>query len=311
LTGANINKTETITAEQYKITENENGNYTVSIIAKGDGVNYSDSDAKTATADYTKLAYDWSKPPFKTFLDIPDVTQDDISDIEYLKNNYDSFVYGMLLSTEAYMNVQGEISGFSVLFTQWLTQLFDISFVVENYYFSDLIDGLEFGGIDFTGDLTATEERKLTYFQTEPIAQRPVVYFRLSDSSPISEIITERKVKIGALFGDIIIESLDMNTSIPMSVSNYDEAYSLLKAGGIDAFIDYSNVETSFDCYDDIIVETLYPLSFCLTSLTTKNPELLPIIDVINKALAQNGTNQYLAYLYTQGYDEYKENKMS
>jgi len=56
LTGTGVNKSASVskTDRQYEITETESGSYTIGVTAKGDGTNYSDSDAKTVTADYTR-----------------------------------------------------------------------------------------------------------------------------------------------------------------------------------------------------------------------------------------------------------------
>jgi len=55
----------------------------------------------------------------------------------------DYFVYGMPLSIEAFVDERGELRGFSALFCEWLTELFEIEFRLELYEWTDLSDGLE------------------------------------------------------------------------------------------------------------------------------------------------------------------------
>jgi len=119
---------------------------------------------------------------FTSFMDIPGVTSDDIEAIEALREQVDYFVYSALHSTEAFRTQDGSISGFAALFCRWLSELFEIPFIPYLTEWDMLIEGLENGDIDFTGELTANEERLRKYFMTDDIAQRRIIYIRLDDS---------------------------------------------------------------------------------------------------------------------------------
>ena len=108
---------------------------------------------------------------YNSYRDIPGITAEEIDAIERLKGQFasgqrDGFVYAMNPSTEAFRNEDGSIGGYIALFCGWLDGLFGIPFKPETAEWEDLIAGLESFDIDFTGDLTATDERQNTYFMT-------------------------------------------------------------------------------------------------------------------------------------------------
>ncbi|MDR2049402.1 MAG: transporter substrate-binding domain-containing protein, partial [Treponema sp.] len=111
-------------------------------------------------------------PSYTDYRDIPGVTEEEISAVRSLKEQYGSFVYGAVPSTETFYNEYGEIRGYSALLCVWLSQLFDIPFTPVIYEWDELIKGLENNTVDFTGELTATAERRKTYFMTDAIAGR-------------------------------------------------------------------------------------------------------------------------------------------
>jgi len=252
-------------------------------------------------------------PAYTSFRDIPGVTDDEISAIGSLQTKYGTFVYGMPVSTEAFMNRDGEIRGYSVLFAEWLSRLFDVPFTVVNCEWADTIEAFKTGKIHFNGSMVATEERSAAFFQTGAIAQRSITCFRLSSSRPLADVMVERPVRIGVLEGtasaDIVVASLDPGTFEAMLISENADGYDFLKGGKIDAYVHSNTTEVFFDAYTDVVAEPFYPLVFTPVSLTAQNPEFKPIISVVKKALLQDGTQQYLARLYNDGYDEYRRHK--
>ncbi|MCL2665526.1 MAG: ATP-binding protein, partial [Defluviitaleaceae bacterium] len=250
---------------------------------------------------------------FTSYREIPGLNHDDIQAVEELKNRFDFFIYGMAKSTEMFVDIQeNEINGFSVFVCQWLTDLFGIDFVPVIYEWGDLIDGLESGEVDFTGELTATEERRLEYFMTDPIAMRTVKSFRIEGSLPLREIALSRPLRYVFFEGVTTIE--DVTSQIYddyeiITVLEYEEAYEKLKSGEGDAFFDESNAEAAFDIYLDIVTADFLPVIYSPVSLTAHNPDLEPIITVVQKAL-QQGIIHHLTTLYKLGYDEYLENKL-
>ena len=256
-----------------------------------------------------------------SYRDIPGVTAEEIAAIEALREKTESFVFGMELSTEAFVNSSGEIRGYSALLCEWLTQIFGIPFVIpELVTWNGLLEGLSNGSIHFTGELTATEERKnptdpakKPYFMTtDAIAQRLIVYLRLAGSAPLSEIAKERLPRFALLDGtttikDVSIYAIDKFESV--FVDEYIDAYELMKNGVIDALIAENAAEAVFDDTGDVVVQEFFPVIYSPVSLTTKIAELKPIISVMQKAL-EHGAYRHLNRLYNRGYREYLRHKL-
>jgi PAS domain S-box-containing protein len=249
---------------------------------------------------------------FTSYRDVPGVTEDETRAVEALRAKTPFFVYGMLSCTEAFIGETGEIRGFTALFCNWLSQLFEIPFKPAIYEWGDLMTGLETGKIDFTGEMTATAERRKTWFMTDAIAERSVKTFRLADSKPITDIIRSRPLRCCFLedtttIGDVT-SRLQGGYNITL-VDSYGAAYHALKSGEADAFFDESPTEAAFDIYDDVISEDFLPMIYSSVSLTTKNPEFRPVISILQKAL-QNGCMDHLAGLYKQGENEHRRQKL-
>ena len=257
---------------------------------------------------------------FTTFEDIPGVTEDEINAVKHLQEEYEFFVYGSNPATEAFISIDGEIEGFSALVCDWLSELFSIRFEPALFEWDELIDGLDSGRIDFSGDLTATEERKKTsvnddkhiYFMTEAITQRTIRLMRLDDSVPLSDISALRPLRYAFLDGtttETDIKQQSREDFESFFINEYSEAYELLKSGAVDAFIDEGPAEAAFDEFGDVIAKDFFPPIFSPVSLTTQKNELEPIISIVDKALV-NGGIHYLADLYNQGQLQYDHNKL-
>jgi hypothetical protein len=87
------------------------------------------------------------------------------------------------------------------MFCGWLTDLFEIPFEPAIYEWGDLIAGLASHEIDFTGDLTAADERLKTYYMTDTIAERSVKYLRIMESETLSTIAKSRPLRYAFLDG--------------------------------------------------------------------------------------------------------------
>ena len=250
---------------------------------------------------------------YSSFLDIPGVTAADIDAIEDIKTKYDSFIIADAYSTESFYNRNGEVQGFLSLFCDWMTELFGIRFYPEIHDWGDLMAGLESGAIDFTGDLTVTEERLQNgYYMSDAIAERLVKLIRIVDSTPLFEIADERPLRYAFLSDTITIDDVSRLANEEFTyveVDDYDEAYRLLKTGEIDAFIDEGVAEAAFDSFGDVRTYEYLPLIFGPVSLTTRNPELAPIITVLQKAL-DDGAIRYLTDMYNNGETQYFKNKL-
>jgi signal transduction histidine kinase len=239
--------------------------------------------------------------------------------IENLQKQRESFVYGMLTSTEAFYADDGTVDGFAALFCAWMSELFAIPFEPALYEWSDLVTGLENGAIDFTGELTMTPERinpadpAITpLIMTDAIAERALIIIRAADSPPLFDISAARPLRYAFLEGTSTIAAVANAAQKPyeaLYVNSYEAAYELLKSGAIDGYIGENTDEAGFSEHGDIVVEEFFPIIYSPVSLSTKNTELKPIIAVMQKAL-ENGAARHLTELYNLGEYEYKRHKL-
>ena len=254
---------------------------------------------------------------YASFREIPGVTEDEIKEIEALQKEYDSFVYGMTLTTEAFVvshSENEEIRGYAALFCEWLTALFDIPFILSLYNWDDLFAGLANREIDFSGDLMATEERSRVFFMTDPIVERSIKYFQLVSQPNIYEIMRSRPPRFVFLKDSVALDSfseiVDYDFEIVVA-DNAIDAYHSLVYDEADAIIVMSIFEASFDEFDDVTAGTFLPLVYISASMSTQNPKLISVISVVNKALHDRNTRHYLSRLNDYGYREYLKNKMT
>ncbi|MDR1903355.1 MAG: transporter substrate-binding domain-containing protein, partial [Treponema sp.] len=248
-----------------------------------------------------------------SYRDIPGISEEEIRAIEALSIRRSSFIYGMTLSTDAFYDQDNRMKGFSVLFCQWLTRLFGITFKTTIYEWDALIAGFTSQEIDFTGELTKTEERLKTYYMTDAIAERGIKLFRITGSEKLPEITKFRPLRYAFLEGTIThaqIAALERNPFEIVFVDGYETAYEKLKSGEVDAYIEEEVSETAFDNYHDVSVENFLPLTYSMVSLATANPDFEPIISVVQKAI-QSGFIYHILNLHDQGRRDYMRYKMS
>jgi ABC-type amino acid transport substrate-binding protein len=260
-----------------------------------------------------KQENDDGKVIFTSLRDIPGITDEEIKAVDELRKKYGSFTYGMLVSTETFIDVNGEIRGFTTFFCDWLTELFDIPFIPQIREWDNLMPTLT---ADFTGELTPTEKRRteLGYFFTDAITERSAKYFRIPGSTPRWEILKSRPLKLAFLedssTSEAAIAKLNL-TSVPHEAfyfGTYAEAYEMLKNNEVDAVVDEMVSETAFDEFGGVVGEDFFPLIYEPVALATQNPELAPIISIIQKAL-KNGGRNHLADIYEQGEKDYARHK--
>ena len=252
-----------------------------------------------------KTSYDFST--ITSYREIPGLTAEEISAIEAIREQGRDLTYGMMLSTESFVNYDGEIRGYSALICEWLSELFGITFIPQNYLFSELLSGLESGVIDFAGFLMDSEDRRDTHFMTHPIAYRTMLYYRLAGSENRTEISTYRLPRYafiaGAATTSIVLQYATYDFEV-FTVNTHQEGYELMQAGEIDAIIAATVQEINFINHPDVIKEFFFPLIYTPVSLSTQNPELRAFISVVQKAL-ESGADRYLNELYRRGYQEY------
>ncbi|MDR3303146.1 MAG: transporter substrate-binding domain-containing protein, partial [Treponema sp.] len=249
---------------------------------------------------------------YASYKDIPGVNADEIQHIEALKGRNSTFTYGMNLTTETFYDENGHIQGYSARFCEWLSRLFGITFQPAVFEWGNLIEGLENHSIDFTGELTANQERRTKYFMSDAIAERSIKFMRIMESEPLIAIQANRPLRYAFLEGATTPDLVSPLITVPFEtlfIDDYDDAYALLISGNIDAFFDEGVAEAAFDNYGNIIAEEFFPLIYTPVSFTTRNPDLAPIISVVQKALL-NGETRRLINLYNAGQQDYLRHKI-
>ena len=246
-----------------------------------------------------------------TFRDVPGVTEEEIAAVEALCAERDSFSYGTILATESFIKPDGAHAGFAVNYCQLLSELFGVRFDTEIMEWNDLLASLETGDIDFTGDLSPTPERNRNYVMSIPIAERMLRLYTFTDS----EIKTETDInghKIGFLAGTATEENVLRSYPLLFTgvyVRDYSEAARLLKTGDIDAFVDEGVSDPFFNEYDYIHSMVFFPMVHSSVSMTTANPDLAPMISVVNKYINSGGIDLLYA-LYEESDFEYAKYKL-
>jgi PAS domain S-box-containing protein len=195
-----------------------------------------------------------------------------------------------------------------------MADLFGVRFSPVICRWGDLVNGLETGEIDFTGELTPTEERRKTYFMTSAIAERTIKYFRIQNSPPFEEVARLHPLRYAFLSGTttwrVVIASFSSLDYETVFVDDSSLVYDMLKSGEIDAFFNEGPGEYIFDAYGDVITYSFVPLIFESVSLATHNEALAPIISVMQKAILSGG-RPYLSQLYNRGYLDYLRHKLN
>ncbi|MCL1854243.1 MAG: diguanylate cyclase [Clostridia bacterium] len=248
----------------------------------------------------------------KTYKEISGITEEEITAIEALKSSREKFTFGALLATEAFELPDGTLAGFAKKFCSLLSELFEIDFVLELSEWDILLNALESGTIDFTGELTATDERMMIYSFTPPIAERMLRLFTRADS----RIQTEADItglKIGFLAGSITADEILATYRLPftyVSVDHYEAAAEMIANGEIDAFVGESSANLAFSGFNHIRSQIFFPMIHSPVSMAAAKPELAPIISAVSKYIAAGGAD-HLYKLYKDGEFEYSKYQLS
>ncbi|MCL1904343.1 MAG: ATP-binding protein [Oscillospiraceae bacterium] len=252
----------------------------------------------------------------KSYTEIPGITDEEISAVETIKAARSSFTYSSVTSTEAFTLHDGNSTGFSALFCDLLSELFDIPFVHSTAEWDDLKKRIDNKSIDFTGELTPTSERKNNYFMTRPITERGLIVVTNSDFPDIEIEEQLNGLKIGSYKGTITAESviaaypwLDFEI---IDVFSHNDVKEKLTSGAIDAFFSDEPETFSFEssALDAAfkVNKGVFQMIYTPVSMSTANPQLEAIISVVDKYIA-NGGSDILCELYHKGNREYAKYK--
>jgi len=249
----------------------------------------------------------------QSYKDIPGVTDIEIAAVEALRESRPGFIYGQMAGTESFPLPDGSYAGFTANFCDLLSQLFEMDFRLELYDWDSLKQGIDSKQIDFTGDLTPTQERLLVYHMTHPIAERSLRVFQHARSA---DILTEKDITgmiVGSLTDTTDTDHIrdfypDLMFTV-VDVESLEAAAYMLSMREIDLFVTEAVVDPFFDNYSYIKSRELFPLVYTSVAMTTANPDLKPIIDVVNKYLIAGGIDVLFDF-YRAGNDEYTRTKL-
>jgi signal transduction histidine kinase/CheY-like chemotaxis protein len=249
---------------------------------------------------------------YTDFRDIPGVTAEEIAAIDALIARYRDrgFSYGTFPSTESFTRPDGTIGGYSALFCEWMSRLFGIKFTPETHDWNKLYEGVSDGRIDFTGDLSATPERREKFSMSRAFVQRAIVAFREGGSLRFEEIMKIRPLRFGFLEGantaELILDSSPYDI-IPVYRDSLDGVAALVATGEADAFLAEEHGEANMP--EGWHIEKIFPVVYSPSSFSTGRKELAPIVSVLDKYLARAGM-EYLLTLYNKGHEEYYKNAL-
>jgi len=268
----------------------------------------------TAFSSCEKSAEKQSRIPIEklTFRDVHGVTNEEINAIDALKSQYESFSCAVNMNTDSFLDKNGESAGFAIMFYDWLSNFFGIPFKPEFHDISDLEKILKNGDVDFTIELTETQERRKVFFMSKPIIKRTLKIYRLEGAEPLDDIIASRAPHYAFPSGSVLASYAASGAKYGFEtiyVDKHTDAYQLLKSGAIDGYIAMDSTEAAFDSYSDITNEFFMPLIFNTSCLSTGNEQFKPLISVFNKALNAPAL-AHMVEMRKRGYQKYLGKKL-
>jgi signal transduction histidine kinase/CheY-like chemotaxis protein/HPt (histidine-containing phosphotransfer) domain-containing protein len=252
-------------------------------------------------------------PSYASYQDIPEVTDSEIEAVDALRKAGASLVYGTTLGTEAFYADDGMIRGYSALFCDWLSQLFDIPIKPRIYDWDRLLAGLASGEIDFTGELSPGFSYPHNFAMTDPVTDRRIKRFRIAENRELAPSAgeEERVSRYGFLENSPVQGLVSPYLYEPFTViplKNHTPVYRMLRDGEIDAFFEADTAEMVFDGYRDLVAENFFPLIHNSVALGTGKSALKPLVSVVQKYLNE-GAGYHLTALYNQGIAEYRRHR--
>jgi len=243
---------------------------------------------------------------YSSYKDIPEVTEEEMLAVEALIARRTVFRFGVPLGTELFYREDFSFGGYSVLLCEWLSELFDITFQPEISNWGILTNRLSSHEIDFSSCIPASAHSQ-GYYLTESISERIVLHIGLIDNNEHEDTEKNQSLIYGVIPGSLSESALSVASQSQhtlVELSDYRTAYQMLQDGEIDAFIADSDTKAIFDSYKDVHISQFSPATYNMVSLATKNPDLVPIITVVQKALNAGATFQF-AKMYDDGMTDY------
>lgn len=250
---------------------------------------------------------------YKTYKDIPGITGEDIRAVDEILEKKPILTYGFPISTEAFYEQDGKLGGFVTLLYARMQELFGFDFVPKACDLDQLLLGIGDHSIDFTAEFTPTPERLQKYSMTDPIIQRSIKIFFDKDNEALDVIAGKRPIRCAFIKGSTVYQMVAETWSarfLPVFLSGESEVIDYFRNEKIDAYIDESVMEALFEAYPEIQSQEYFPLTYSPVSLTTGNPELAPIIRVMQMYLQEGGLAE-LSDMYTKGMKSYLQYRLN
>ncbi|MDR1079617.1 MAG: response regulator, partial [Deltaproteobacteria bacterium] len=238
----------------------------------------------------------------RDFRSIPGITQAEINAIEAFQAQSRVFSFGTLQSAESFRNQSGKMAGFLPAFTGFLSDMLHLQFEHAFYERGELGTALSQGWLDFASEVEAGAPDGSSFFLTDPIYERIVKAFKRKGADDLRELALRKVPVFGFMTGTSIRERVLEATAFHVraeNVGSYGEAADRLLDGTLDAFFEESSALAFFDSYAEVASEDYFPPIDLPLSFATGNPELSPVITVVQKFILAGG-DEYLSRLYAE-----------
>jgi len=243
--------------------------------------------------------------PYRSYRELPCITEEEIAAIAALRQSRGYFYYTIMSSSDAFIQADGTVVGFAPLLAGFLSDFFDIPFVLRLDSWENIIEGLEAGTIDFNSDLTPTPERRERFIMSHPVAQRNLAVYSLYETPEFYSRLQLIGRRVGFLYGAItypfVMNAYPYLHMERVDINSLEEVPQALEDGYIDAFVFINHSLLSVDLEDAIRSQYLFTEIFIPVSLNAANPELQPVISIFNRYVESGGIHNLYA-LFRRGF---------
>jgi signal transduction histidine kinase/DNA-binding response OmpR family regulator len=250
-----------------------------------------------------------SVPDIGSYREVPGLTDLEKTAIARLKGSRSRLILAVTPSTENFIQADGTMVGSSVNTAHWLSEFFSVPFEVRIVEPDHLYQALDSKEVDFTSSLTTNQKHKQSYFMTEPIVNRSVMFASRKSDPDILEDSFQGIKRVGVLPGALdiaLVQPFLPPESVQIPVSNFADAIMRLNNREIDLFFFQEQDRFFFENDQNIVCRTFLPLIYIQRSLTTRDESLVPIITVLNKYIDAGGLALF-SELFEEGELAYRQ----
>ena len=250
-----------------------------------------------------------SKAPFR-YEDIAGITAEEIAAIEAYRATGASIRLAASQSADAFWTDQNGADSFVYLMCRYLEDLFDIPFILQIHETQKSAYEIMLRSDFYYAARPILDSASVFIKATLPI-EHNIHLFRNENTAPIEHIVNRGETpRFAFLAGSSMTQIVQESATYPFDVTyvnNMELAATYLENEQVDAFLADSTAEAFFSHYPFIRSDTFLPLASTLSSLSTQNKKLTPILSAIEKHFKNEGLEKLQA-LYVQGqlnYDAY------